>query len=525
MTVPILKNKKDEVFEFLSTASEVEIVEFFRPNGENDYSKFYYWQRWFFGQFFNYIDAPFHEQIDCDLVDLFALEYHDLSLFGARETSKTSKVKLYTVYATLYSIFEFGLVSSKDMVNSKGFVTDVYNMLISPHIVCVYGNVFARKELEATKRQQTMKVFTTRTGVRLQALSSLQSARGAVELEKRPDLYIADDFENEKTLESFIETEKIWRYRNEAISGMRQAVRKVINIGNYISESGNVQKIINEKRGRIRIMPIEKNGVILWWDKFVATNAEAIRVNKKRSVNRHVVALEELRKLENYEQEYLCKPKKIGDTAFSQSVLSECYVEKEYRETTSGLRVYVEPIEGHRYGIGADTSEGIGRDSQTAQIIDFSVYPFEQVAVFENNRIDPTDFGRLLCEWGRKYNMAILAPERNNTGHEVLGVIKSEYDGEIYRMRKIDERTDKATVKLGWDTNGSSKSKMIGDFRQTIKDKGLILHDEDTLEELSRYTKKDVVALSLPSRHFDLCIALFIAMQLKNEDRGLPVFA
>jgi len=526
MTEKILKNKADEIYELLSSADDDFIVEFFRPNGENDYSKFYYWQRWFFPQFFKYVDAPFHEEIDCDLVDLFALKYHELSLFGARDNAKTSKVKLATVYATLYQLYDYGIVSSKDKSNSRGFVTDIYNMLISPRVVATYGNVFSRRAREATKRQQTMSVFTTRHGVRLQAWSALQSIRGAVEQERRPDLYIADDFENAKTLDSLVETEKIWKYRLEAIDGMAQARRKIINLGNYISEAGNVHKIIQEKSGRVRILPIEKDGVILWWDKYVATDEEAEKINKTRPKDRWVISLETLKKRESYEQEYLCEPKKIGDTAFKRRLLVRAYEPMEYRETTSGLRVYKKAIKGHRYGIGADTSEGVGRDSQTAQIIDFSVYPFEQVAVFKNNRIDGTDFGKLLCEWGRYYNMAIIAPERNNTGHEVLGVLKQEYDGEIYRMRTLDEARDRALKKLGWVTTASSKAKLVGDFRQILLDGGILLHDADTLDELYRYTDKDVTsATPLPTRHFDLVMALLIAMQLRDEDTGLPLVA
>src|SRR5690606_32586946 len=75
-------------------------------------------------------------------------------------------------------------VLSADYGNAKQIVTDVYNLLINRRMQAYYPEIF---EKTVEKRQETMHVFTTATGVRMQADSVGTDQRGDIQEESRPD--------------------------------------------------------------------------------------------------------------------------------------------------------------------------------------------------------------------------------------------------------------------------------------------------------------------------------------------------
>ena len=62
-------------------------------------------------------------------------------------------------------------------------------------------------------------------------------------------------------------------------------------------------------------------------------------------------------------------------------------------------KIYKEPIQDHFYIMTVDVSKGIGGDYSTFNIIDTSTRPFEQVAVYRNNRISPILFPNIIYKY------------------------------------------------------------------------------------------------------------------------------
>ena len=108
--------------------------------------------------------------------------------------------------------------------------------------------------------------------------------RGRLYQHHRPDFVLHDDLENAITAASPEITEKIIKLLDEAKGGI--AGHGVsLTLGNYIIEEGVMGYIRRSvanlgAMGRARLIPIESKDGISWPDKYVKTDAEAVRVNK-----------------------------------------------------------------------------------------------------------------------------------------------------------------------------------------------------------------------------------------------------
>lgn len=509
----------------IHNASPAELVEIFRPTGEKkqDMILFHLWERYFFPKYFFYKDAPFHLGMELDYWEVFNGVEKEIIHPGSRDIGKTTKPKLFLAYATLYELYDYGIVSSKELPSAKRFITEIYNMLNTKRIKAVYGEQFGTKKATDKKRDETRGSFETLNGRRLEARTVMQGARGQVDEEKRPDLRIYDDFENHNTLRSTADTQTIWDNIEEGIDGMNQGKKKVLYVCNYLSEAGNVHRIIKKPGVKVRIMPIlDKHGNITWPDKYVQTTMEANERNKNRDKNSQYVSIEYLRsQSENFEQEYLCNPRKFGDGEFEQEYIDKCTIVKAPIEEYGLLKVWEQPVAGATYVLGADTSEGLGEDANTFAILRTDVFPHRYVAAYWSNRISPDDLGRAIVDWGKYYNTAFVVPELNNTGHATLAVLKENYPHHSLYKHKTDDKVKDPLrpSTFGWRTTGPSKAFLVGEFRRGLKDAGLVHYSAELKAEMESFTTLDTATTTkiLPTRHFDLLTAAMLAWVGRNS--------
>ena len=131
-------------------------------------------------------------------------------------------------------------------------------------------------------RPKTITDFKCENGVFFRALSTKISTRGELEGEFRPDAYVIDDFENDKTKKSFVQTESVIDFLGEMISGV-SADCDILFLCNYITKFGSVafikKKALNSKNWLVRQVDLIENGQITWPSKFVMTIAEAFAHN------------------------------------------------------------------------------------------------------------------------------------------------------------------------------------------------------------------------------------------------------
>lgn len=467
--------------------------------------RFRLWGAFLFPQYFKVEDAPFHHDIDRNNLAVYRGEIDEFIDGAFRGAAKTTRTKLFWAFAIANDMEHsrrYLKVATKDIANAKQIVTDIYNMLATGQVRYYYPEIF---EKTPEKRQETMGVFTTATGVMVRATTVGVEQRGQMQEDARPDVLWLDDIETRKTLRSAVETQAIWDNINEALDGMAVARSGVIVTCNYISERGNVHRLVQPVPGRVVMLTpiIDKDGVIAWPAKYTREDIERLRKSSS-----------------DFAGEYLNEPSAGADVYFDRATLDRQIKKQPVREV-AGLKIFHEYNASHRYGIGADTAGGVGLDSSASVVIDFTTMPARVVATFASNTIQPDVFGFELISQGNRFGECIIGVE-NNKFDSVIRVLKEKDYPNIYFTEVDETRAGLApkTRYYGWNTNSATKYTMMTELKTAVEDGLLELSDPDVIAELRSYSRDDLMDrdedVRLTTRHFDKLIATGIAWQMRK---------
>lgn len=207
--------------------------------------------------------------------------------------------------------------------------------------------------------------------------------------------------------------------------------------------------------------------------------------------------------LEWYEQALCMEPIKRGELiGWNPPYIQE----KNFGE----LRLYKEPIHGHKYAIGGDTaSEG---DYSVLTVIDRST--LEQVALWWGHS-DEFELAQEAYKLGMYYNEALIGIERNNMGVAVVKKLDELGYKNQYRMEVLDETGYKVKDKLGWETNAKTRPIMISDLNQVVTERKIIIRSKECIGEMRSFIKSTKGKPEAQiGTHDDLVIALAIAYQM-----------
>lgn len=201
-------------------------------------------------------------------------------------------------------------------------------------------------------------------------------------------------------------------------------------------------------------------------------------------------------------------------------------------EKSGGWTFFEEYNPVHMYAIGADPAEGIGKDSSSAHLIDFSgrvggITTPRVVGVFCDNTIAPDVFAYELKRAGALYGNALIAVERNGSGLSTLISLKDEYPNLYTEIRKgLSE--DKSTQRLGFFTSKPTKRAIIDALKTALDEGAIIIPDKATLHELRMYEESHLRSTNYDetmTRHLDRVMSLAIAYEMGNfVTEGGPVF-
>lgn len=151
------------------------------------------------------------------------------------------------------------------------------------------------------------------------------------------------------------------------------------------------------------------------------------------------------------------------------------------------LRVYVPPIPGQEYVMGADPAEGVEGGSDSAAVV-LNKATGEEVATIKGKIEPKKEFPLYIFNLARWYNEAGILVERNNHGHavltELIELIAADRSG-------VEILLDPADLKEGWLTSPSGtgktrgKAAMYDTGAQHVKDQLCIMHDKDSAYQLA----------------------------------------
>lgn len=237
------------------------------------------------------------EQIEEYLKDID--EYVDEVLtIGFRESAKTSMFKAFLIWVICYELRSYINVDAFDKTNSERILFDiVYNLQTNQRIIQDYGHLYTNSRSRDEADQKRISDFLTNkvehadgrvTGqIRVEAHSTGTPVRGRQHNGQRPDMLWLEDFETEDTVYSEARTDSIARHIASFKGGLASTGNWILYSANYLSEYGNVQGLIDKCKvsghmvGFIIPLYDEDDGNrILWPEKYVMTNSEALLTGK-----------------------------------------------------------------------------------------------------------------------------------------------------------------------------------------------------------------------------------------------------
>ena len=184
------------------------------------------------------------------------------------------------VWLIVFNKYKYINVDSSDKENSERILFDIaYELSNNKRLIQDFGVFYSRKKGIEEVKQTKINNFVTENGIRVEAHSTQESVRGRLHLNQRPDFMLMDDFETNKTKDSVAYTKSIRDHITEAM-GVMAPNGRILYLGNYITEFGNVQFLLDraktDKRIKIHNVPVmDANEIPLWGAKYARTDEEA----------------------------------------------------------------------------------------------------------------------------------------------------------------------------------------------------------------------------------------------------------
>jgi len=469
-------------------------------------SKFKLFARACYPRFFDEKSADFHDDVIMDLIMSYISD--NKLVAGFRGCAKTSLAKLFIVFVLLNDKDEhrkYLKVLTKELKNAKQIVTDSYNLILE--VSNLYGDQFAKEG--DIKREETMGGYTMRNGTKISAGTIGQTQRGHVQDAYRPDWILFDDTEDVKSISSMVITQSIIESCAEAIKGLSLDGSFFVSC-NYISDQGVVQWFMNKASVDVRIIPLltdDQDYTSVTWPAITPEMVEKIVLDCKDDP------------YGDFYGEYQCDPQKSQNKFFDMDRIN-----KDLKECKIPVRVssdvnYWDKFKpNHRYGLGSDHSEGIGLDSNTFVLFDFTTG--EVVASYANNEITPDLHAHECARIGAEFGNCIWAPEANNKCGGIVVTTAKDIDyPNLYRYIPVGTTKEKKSEKFGWETNRKTKYNMLFDFKTDYNDGLIKIYDKNILAEMKAYTNNDLneTQTGLITRHFDLLMGAAIGWQMKKH--------
>jgi len=488
-----------------------------------------YFAIYYFSEYFTYPIPDFHIDFYSDMKGLVNGDLDEAAWIAFRESAKSSLAKIFATWCICYSNKNYINYDSYDKSNAESALFDIaVSLQTNKKIISDFGQLFTKQSNE-NKESKIKRIsnFITENEIKVEAFSTQEPTRGRIYKNNRPDLFILDDIENNKTKESYPVTKKIVSHIDELKAGM-STIGSVLYLGNLITDDGVVDYVLRavqrNKKGIARNIPVIANGATTWKGKYVMTDIEAVEANKEiEDREKHKVSLEDKRRKlgdKVFETEMMNNPAKAGDLFFERDIITNLLKEvKEPIKDIAGLKIWGEYKADHVYGGGADTSEGKGLDANSLVIIDYSSTPKRVVATYESNTITPNLFAHECKRAGNMYGECVFAPEINNTGFATLAELQNIYDN-IYVREVKNKITGKMANEYGFRSTIGNKYDILGQLKSAVESGDLLIQDEGLLKEIYHYKKQDLNALKMEdgmTRHFDKLVACAIAWEIRKH--------
>ena len=208
-----------------------------------------------------------------------------------------------------------------------------------------------------------------------------------------------------------------------------------------------------------------------------------------------------------------------GNKLFIKEAIERQKIHEKEGEKVGHWIYYEDYKANHIYAGGADVSHGVGRDSSTIVIIDFTQQTPRVVAEYANNEIDATVFAHEVKNGGTRYGNCLMAVENNDRGYATCVELGKIYSN-IYKHKIEGGAEIRETTEYGWRTTGATKPKMILELKTAYNEDELIVPSQRINREARGYDENDLNVIRFDentTKHYDLIIATAICWQMRTN--------
>lgn len=193
-----------------------------------------------------------------------------------------------------------------------------------------------------------------------------------------------------------------------------------------------------------------------------------------------------------------------GDTLINAETLMNFRAKPPIKLLEGGnLKIYEEPEKNHDYVMTVDVSKGRGQDYSTFNILDISVRPFRQVAVYRNNTISPILFPNIIYKYAKVYNESYVVIESNDQGSVVCNGLYHDLEYENMHV----ESSVKANA-LGIEITRKTKRLGCSAIKDILEENKLSVVDDQTILEISTFEARGQSYEASDGNHDDLMMNL-----------------
>ena len=227
--------------------------------------------------------------------------------------------------------------------------------------------------------------------------------------------------------------------------------------------------------------------------------------------------------LEQFAQEFDCEFQGSSSTLISGEKLKVLSPTPPITQS-DGLTQYNRPESDHVYALIVDVSRGKGLDYSAFSVIDITKMPYRQVCVFRDNMIGPVDYTTMVHNVAKLYNEAYVLVEVNDIGAQVSDILYLDYGYENLVFTENAGRSGKRVsggfgknVDRGIRTTKSVKAVGCSVLKMLIEQNQLIVQDFQTIQELSRFSRKGNSYEAESGSHDDLVMGLVLFAWLSDQ--------
>lgn len=232
----------------------------------------------------------------------------------------------------------------------------------------------------------------------------------------------------------------------------------------------------------------------------------------------HIIKTEGIK---SWSQNYACEFLGSSDTLIPGEILGGYKIKAPIDlDIQSQLKIYEEPIKGHKYIIGVDSSKE-GQDFTGIQIFDIQDLKFKQVASAKL-KIDYLMIPEILNEYGLKYNKALIIIENNEgSGQSIADILYRDYEyEETFFEYRLFKGVRKRMNYPGFRTTKLTRDLMLQVLKMIACAGRLELVDSETIKEFETFVLvKGKYQASGPRTHDDLVMATLLCFSVFKDSK------